>query len=212
MVQRLVTACLITVVLAAIVVPPLIHHRWSHIDLRRLREVSPGLVYRSGQLTAEGFAETVRRHGIRTVINLQDDFPDPNVPRGFCQSGTVLESELCRQLGLRYVWIAPDLLPRRFSDEQRPTAIDEFLKIMDDESTYPVLLHCKAGLHRTGCMVAVYRMEYEQWSPHRAVAEMKANGFGEWGCTSSNDYVAQYVLNYQPGQRARTKAVGGAKE
>jgi protein-tyrosine phosphatase len=78
-----------------------------------------------------------------------------------------------------------------------------------------VLVHCRAGLHRTGCLVAVYRMEYEGWSARRAIDEMKANGFGEWGCTSSNDYVRQYVLNYRPKLRLTTSGeppAGGADE
>ena len=34
---------------------------------------------------------------------------------------------------------------------------------MDDPDSYPVLIHCNAGLNRTGVMVAVYRMEYQGW-------------------------------------------------
>jgi N-alpha-acetyl-L-2,4-diaminobutyrate deacetylase len=64
-----------------------------------------------------------------------------------------------------------------------------------------VLIHCKAGLHRTGCMLAIYRMEYEGWTKRQAVQEMKDNGFGESACTSDNDYVMQYVLSYKPGVR-----------
>ena len=75
------------------------------------------------------------------------------------------------------------------------------LAVFDDPASYPVLIHCKAGLHRTGCMAAVYRMEYQGWTPRQAVAEMRANGFAATDCTSANDYIYQYVTSYRPGQR-----------
>jgi protein tyrosine/serine phosphatase len=64
-----------------------------------------------------------------------------------------------------------------------------------------VLIHCKAGLHRTGVLSAVYRMEYQGWTRAQAYAELKAHGFGDTYCTIANDYVKQYVLTYEPGQR-----------
>ena len=64
-----------------------------------------------------------------------------------------------------------------------------------------MLIHCKAGLHRTGILTAVYRMEYEGWTPAQAYRELKAHGFGDWACTSANDYVNEYVLQYRRGLR-----------
>src|SRR5205085_2218282 len=60
----------------------------------------------------------------------------------------------------------------------------------------------RAGLHRTGCMAAIYRMEYEGWTPEQAVEEMKTHGFGDVACTAANDYVYQYVLTYRRGLRS----------
>ena len=50
-------------------------------------------------------------------------------------------------------------------------------------------------------MAAVYRMEYQGWSKEAALRELRAHGFGEWVSRSSNDYITQYILTYQPGQR-----------
>jgi protein tyrosine/serine phosphatase len=184
-------------------VVPFVHYRAVYAHAKRLREVTPGRFYRSGQLTAEGFTEFVRRHGIHTIINLQDEYPDPDVRLRFLGGGTVKESELCRRLGVRYVYLPPDLIPRRQVPAHRPKAIDRFLALLDQESTYPVLIHCKAGLHRTGVMTAVYRMEYEGWSPAEAHRELKANGFGEFVSTASNDYIKQYILTYRRGIRSQ---------
>jgi len=180
---------------------PFVYYRYEYTRGKRLREVVPERVYRSGQMTAPGFIEAVANQKIKTIINLQDEYPDPDIAEGYFTSRTVKESELCRRLGVRYLYLPPDLIARRLLPVHRPRAIDRFLEIMDDPGTYPVLLHCKAGLHRTGVMTAVYRMEYQHWTPDQAIAEMKQHGFAEWPCTAANDYIAEYILTYQPGIR-----------
>jgi protein-tyrosine phosphatase len=156
-------------------------------------------------MTAEGFRDAIENYHIRTVVNLQDEYEDPDVDAAYFTRETVKESDLCRSLGAHYIFVPPDLIPPDLIPEQRPRAIDQFLSVLDDPATYPVLIHCRAGLHRTGIMTAIYRMEYQGWSREQAIAELKENGFGEWPCTSANDYIAQYLLAYRPGER--TKAV-----
>lgn len=188
-------------VVLGVAAAPIIQFRWHYSDHKRLREVAAGKLYRSGQMTAEGMTDTVQRLGIRTVINLQEEFPDPALDRSFWRRDPVSERTLCQELGVRYVWISPVTRSDRNSGSY-PESVDQFLKVLDDPAAYPVLLHCKAGLHRTGVLTAVYRMEYEGWSHAAACAELKGNGFNDsiWrnNCTSSNDYVRQFVLNYRP--------------
>src|SRR6267142_4983490 len=182
---------------ALLLVVPFVHFRAVYAHGKRLREVTPGKVYRSGQMTAEGFTEAVARYQIRTILNLQDEYPDPDIQKSFWSDETVKETALCRQLGVRYLYLPPNLISRRLVPAQRPEAIERLLAVLDDPASYPVLLHCKAGLHRTGVMVAVYRMEYEGWSPQQAIRELKDNGFGDAACSAANDYIQQYVLNYR---------------
>jgi protein tyrosine phosphatase (PTP) superfamily phosphohydrolase (DUF442 family) len=196
-----VRGVLIAGVVAVIVAGPLVCFRAAYAYEKRLREVAPGRLYRCGQMTADGFEDAVRRCGIRMILNVQDDYPDPDIELSFWRPGTIKESELCKRLGVRYAWIAPDLVPVRESPAKRPKAVDEFLRLLDDETAYPVLIHCKAGLNRTGCFVAVYRMEYQGWSHMEAFQEMKDLGFGTTTCTASNQYVNQYVLTYRRGLR-----------
>src|SRR5262249_47990886 len=182
------------------------YFRATYSHNKRLRVIVPGRFYRSGQLTADGFTEAVTRLRIRTIINVQEDVPDPDLPQSYTDPTSVKESDLGRALGVHYVWLSPDLVSRRLA-HPRPKVIDEFLAIMDDESTYPALIHCKAGLHRTGLLTAVYRMQYQRWSPQTALREMKANGFGEWAGTAANDYVPEYVLCYQGRNRGTIRVV-----
>jgi tyrosine-protein phosphatase SIW14 len=179
---------------------------------RRLRVVVPGRFYRSGQLTSQGFADVVRQLGIRTIINVQDDYPDPRLRRGTLVPGYVREKELCERLGVRYVWIAPDTVLPSQADRQRPLAIDQFLQVMDQPDVYPVLLHCKAGLHRTGLLTAIYRMEYQGWSRLSALHELREHGFGDWVCTRANWYVDQYVGRYVPRRDRSALAAAGLSD
>ncbi|HEV3143616.1 MAG TPA: dual specificity protein phosphatase family protein [Gemmataceae bacterium] len=187
---------------------PLLYWRYHLTTTKRLREIVPGRFYRSGQMTVSGFEETLERWGIRMVINVQNEFPDPDLRRSFLNSDTEKESEVCRRLGVKYVILEPDLVSRRAVPDTQPQVIAQFLQLMDNPENYPVLIHCKAGLHRTGCLVAVYRMEYEGWSAHDTIDEMKDLGFGDMACTSANDYITQYVLTYK--RRAVRGAAGSA--
>lgn len=171
---------------------PYLYYRSQYAHGKRLRVVTTGTLYRSGQLTAAGLAEAVEERGIRTIINLQNEDVDPQL------AGGPLESEFCRQRGIKYVFLPPDLIERKRVPAERPVAIDAFLAIMDDPANYPVLLHCRAGLHRTGVLAAVYRMEYEGWTAERARTELRANGFGDSQATARNDYIMQYLLTYRP--------------
>jgi hypothetical protein len=188
-------------VAALVTVVPVVDYRWQYVHSKRLREVNPGVFYRSGQMTSSGIEEAVARYHIRTIVNLQDEYPDPDVACGYFHGGTVKEKELCRRLGVRYVYLPPDLIPRQQVPPQRPEAIDRFLQLLDDPSVYPVLIHCRAGLNRTGVMTAVYRMEYQGWTPRQALAEAKANGWGEWAASAANDYIYEYILSYERGRR-----------
>jgi tyrosine-protein phosphatase SIW14 len=192
----------LAVFVAVLVVgPALVAYRYQYIHAKRFREVVPGHLYRSGQMTAGGFRDVVERYRIKTVINLQHEAPDPLLPDRWLGKGKVRESELCRQLGVRYVLIKPDVLPKNNRLDVLPPAVDEYLKIVDDESNHPVLLHCKAGLHRTGRLTAIYRMEYQSWSPGEALRELRANGYGYVAASEADEFVIQFVQNYVP--RAR---------
>ncbi len=190
---------------------PFVHYRASFERTKRLREVTPGVFYRSGQMTVEGYEDAVERLKIRTIVNLRDDVPDPDVRKSFFDAHTVKESELCRRLGIRWVFIPPDLIPKSRIPAARPVAIDRFLELLDDASAYPILVHCNAGLNRTGVIVAVYRMEHDGWTPLQAWNELRANGFGEYSSTADNNYITQYVLSYQPGLRRQTAMTNGKR-
>ena len=179
----------VTVLLLAL---PFTYYRMRYDDGKRLRVVTPGKLYRSGQLTAAGLDEAVLRFGIRTVLNFRSEATDPRLTTGE-QEHAFLQR---RGVKFHYIWIS--LLDRIGPEAMRPCAVDEVLELMDDPGNFPMLIHCQAGLHRTGVVAAIYRMEYEGWTREEALRELRLHGFGDCECTARNDYVNQYVLRYQP--------------
>jgi tyrosine-protein phosphatase SIW14 len=185
---------------------PLLYYRWNYTVHKRLRIVEAGKLYRSGCLTVDGFEDAVKKYGIRMFLNLQNEAPDPELPLSFLSSSIEKESAMCKRLGVRYEYLEVDLRPPNTVPPDRPEAIAKFLALVDNPDNYPMLVHCRAGLHRTGVLVALYRMEYNGWSSHQALEELRGHGFGRMNSYSPNEYIWQYVLSYEPRVRDRKTA------
>jgi len=148
-----------------------------HCQLKRLQAVAPGVLYRSGQPTEFGLRHLIERRGVRTVVSLQlFDFRlhggwiDLNEPDG------AKESEFVRSLGARSVqWPMGDEACWPWPD---PWEFEEFFRLIDDPANRPVLIHCMGGRHRTGTFSALYRLEYDRWTPQAALDEMYSFNFG----------------------------------
>jgi hypothetical protein len=178
--------------------PPVAVYRAQYIHAKRFREVEPGRLYRSGQMTANGFRDTIDRFHIKTVVNLQHEEPDPFLADNWLGKGKIRESEVCKQLGVRYVLLTPDVLPPGNTLETQPPAVTDWIAILDDPANYPILLHCKAGLHRTGRLTAIYRMEYHGWTQGEVLRELRANGYGYVAASEGDEFVIQFIQNYKP--------------
>ena len=181
-----------------IVAVPFQYYRYVREHTKRFRVVDEGRVYRSGCLSADGFRDFVARHKIKTVITLWDENPDPSLANDRFSFRKIKESELCKEIGVTYKFIFVKLNPNDEDHVFPPQAVREFREVLDKEESYPVLFHCKAGLHRTGVMGAIYRMEYNGWSREDAMRELRSHGFGEFAANFKNPYIRQYVVPYQP--------------
>jgi tyrosine-protein phosphatase SIW14 len=203
---------LATVLAMSIIAIPAVRYRVVYSTEKRFREVTPGKFYRCGQMSAEAFRKQIREHNIKLVINLQDEYPDPLLSAGYWDAPHIPESQVCAEAGAKFTFLTwageRGLLARNAaSPTNRPQVIDDFLKLCDDPENYPILIHCMAGLHRTGALTAVYRLEYEGWPVADAARELRANGYGDRKATTANDYIYEYLYLYQPRARGpRTEA------
>jgi protein tyrosine phosphatase (PTP) superfamily phosphohydrolase (DUF442 family) len=207
MLRRFVPWILAVLALALIVGLPVVHYRAGYDQSKRLRVVTDGKFYRSGQLTAEGFRAAHAKYGFKTVINLQeeDQFRDPLIPMKAFGKPAIKQSVVLAALGVKSITIDGGQLDidgkKDLPDDYRPPVVDDYLALLDDPANYPILIHCKAGLHRTGLMTAIYRMEYEHRTPGEAMDELRANGFGTFAATEANVYVKHLISGYRPGVR-----------
>jgi tyrosine-protein phosphatase SIW14 len=149
--------------------------------------VRHGVLYRGGQMSVTGLAHTKRDLGIRTVINLREG----------TQPADRAEEAFCRRAGIRFVRLAPLSWDGVRGSAEVDANIDRYLAIINDPANYPILVHCMAGIHRTGAYCAIYRMEREGWSNEEAIAEMKAHGYANFDAEAD---IRGYVTSYRAGE------------
>jgi hypothetical protein len=125
---------------------------WDHWD-----EAKRGVLYRSGQLTESQLTAAIKRHGLRTVINLQ--MPGDEL---------AAERELCARLGVDFV-----NLPMPGDGFGEEWQFREILKVTDDPQRRPAVVHCARGTCRTGAAVALYRFERDGWTLEDVATEMR---------------------------------------
>jgi protein tyrosine/serine phosphatase len=195
--MRILTIVLAFGIVATVVAAPLWYKVEKHKNYRNLRVVDPGMLFRSGQLTPEALDRTIREKGLKTVVSLREK-KDHSV-----KDADNFEAALCKERGVgHYRLDVPDWENRNGVVGGERT-LEEFRKLVEDPKVpKPILIHCFAGEHRTGALVAVYRMEYNGWSNAEAIEEMTSMGNSR---TTFHDTLLAYLRGYAPrGNAGRT--------
>lgn len=126
--------------------------------IRRLGVVIPGRLWRGGRVRARGI-DLIANLGCRRVIDLTRR-PRPT------------ERRACDRNGLEYCKV-----PLDDRDAPPPGCLDAILDQIIGGP--PVLIHCWGGRHRTGLVIAAYRVRVMGWPGGRARTEMASFGFGD---------------------------------
>lgn len=139
------------------------HYRFETIDENK--------VYKSAAIPPDKLAYYIRKHHIKTVIDLRDggSYSDLNPVN---QSEIDAEAAAVAKLsGVEHINIPSPQVPTR-------ETLTRFLTVLDDKSVYPVLIHCYHGTGRAEMYSALYRIEYLHMSAEdarlktRLIAEM----------------------------------------
>lgn len=127
------------------------------IDIVNYQKVSNNLC-RGAQPDIKGLKE-LSEAGVKTIVNL----------RKFNKLVIAKESFFAKRFGINVVKMP--LSPFKGPSQEE---IEKFFKIV--EGSGKVFVHCRQGRDRTGTMVALYRMQYENWSFEKAFNEMLTMG------------------------------------
>lgn len=165
--SRLIQVCLGSLLVLSVIAAPIALAVHQQAQTRNFRVVRPGVLYRSGQMTKEGLNRILNDYGIKTVVNLRDGQTERDRT----------EETFCKSREIRFVRIQPNRWGDVGGSVPVEAGVHTFRALMSDPSNYPVLVHCFAGIHRTGAYCAIYRMEFDHWNNSRAIDEMKACGY-----------------------------------
>jgi protein tyrosine/serine phosphatase len=193
---RLLTNGVGTVVVLLLIAAPVGFALHQQKQVRHFREVHAGVLYRSGQTTIPGLRRLIHDYGIRTVICLRDGQT----------AADRAEEDYCRSQDILFVRLPPRSWGDGTGEVPAEENVRKFRAVMADPRNHPALIHCFAGMHRTGAYCAIYRMEFQHWSNEQAIAEVKACGYknldDEWDVLG---YLESYRPQWQEGQ-ARAEA------
>lgn len=184
---RFLRAIFVLLILGVLIGGPWAYQMYRESRVRNFHEVRAGVLYRSGQLSLAGLKRLIHDHGIQTVVTLRETRVLGEEPPDQA------EEEFCRKEGYNFYRLPP--LAWWASEGPAPAEknVALFRQIMSDPKNYPVLVHCFAGIHRTGTFCAIYRMEFEGWSSAQAIAEMRALGYAD-----DHMDVMGYLKEYRP--------------
>lgn len=121
-----------------------VDHAFLRIGWRNWGVVESGRLYRSNHPLPWQLAEAVRRHGIRSVINLRGH-------RMECGSDALGRAEAAR-LGLAHA--DQPLESRGAPHKDRLQRLIHLYRTMPE----PILIHCKSGADRTGVAAGVWHL------------------------------------------------------
>ncbi len=141
------------------------YYRYYYI--KHFRVVDEGALYRSGQPDKRDLERLRDAYGVRSIVNLRR-VDEQNEDEGLSFDQERAEVE---RLGLRFFH-----LPMDGDADVDPDMVSRWLAIARAPDNYPILIHCKAGVDRTGLLTAVYRIKVQGWPPNKALDEAKAEG------------------------------------
>lgn len=153
----MIVACVLTpVVLAVTAWQVYRHHRYKHFAVHE-----PGKVYRSAWVDADVFAELIKKHHVRTVVNLC--YPGEMGDRNVEQRNAV------EAAGAELVEI---VFPPNDTWDVNYPAVAEVEKILDDPNSYPIWIHCQHGRERTVKVLAMYDIRKREMSAKSSLEPM----------------------------------------
>ena len=147
-------------------------------------------IARGGQPSGEGF-RNLAAEGFRTIVDLREK-----------DERAKDEKKLVEALGMKYVNI-----PMKGMKTPDDKQVARALRVLNEDKASPVFIHCKRGADRTGLVMAVYRIEHDNWSNADALREARDHGMYWYQFP-----LIRYVSEYRPHSSSFTGRAGDLTE
>lgn len=120
----------------------LVEHNFTNLVRYNFHRISDG-AYRSSQPTMWQLRRTVKKYGIKTILNLKGANPR--------SAYWAFEKEQCAKLGVRLVDVK--IFSRSIPTAERIREARDLFESIE----YPIWMHCKAGADRTGIYATLFQ-------------------------------------------------------
>lgn len=151
------------VVIAVVLIGLGIKFGRHHVIAKRFGVVESGQIYRSGELQAWPLERVIEEHDIETILTLLQDVPDPVQQT---------ERRIAQEHDVRLLRIG---MPGDGCADY--AKLDRAADVLADKRLRPILVHCAAGVNRTGAVIAAWRMKHRGWSLKEAITESREFGY-----------------------------------
>jgi protein tyrosine phosphatase (PTP) superfamily phosphohydrolase (DUF442 family) len=124
-----------------------VEHNFTNVIRSNFHRIDED-AFRSSQPTTYQLRRVIKRHKIKTVVNIRgydDDSPMK-----------LLEERVCRQMGVQIVYV--NASSRNIPNDR----ILEDFKNTYESIEYPILIHCKAGADRAGLASTLYQYYHKK--------------------------------------------------
>jgi protein tyrosine/serine phosphatase len=129
----------------------------------RFETIEPNKVYKSAAIPPEKLARYINEHHIKTVIDLRD-----GGDAAYSELNPVNQKEIdaereaiAKIQGVKHINIPSPQVPTK-------QTLTKFFEVLDNNISYPVLIHCYHGTGRAEIYSALYRIEYTKTTNEEA--------------------------------------------
>lgn len=175
-----------------------IYYVW-HVHLNfRFETISENKVYKSALIDPDKIEKYLVENKIKTVIDLlhpglKDDLNPADQKSIDAEDSAIAEVNKKHGLSIKHVNIPSPQVPTK-------ETVEKFLEVLDDESNYPVLIHCYHGTGRAQIYSALYRIEYENWKNEDARDKTRVivSGLGYRSAFADGRSKGDFLMKYKP--------------
>jgi len=173
----------------------------------RFETIKEGKVYKSALIDPEKLGYYLEKYKIKTVIDLLDpgvqDALNPAKQKEIDDEQKAVD-EFNKKHNANVVHI-------NIPSPQTPTkkTLKRFFEVLDDNNSYPVLIHCYHGMGRAHVYSALYRIEYEHWKNEDARAKTRVivEALGYRSSFADGRLKGDFLMRYKPRSEGNSSTV-----